>query len=182
MKNNPLIIPSPITGKTPQIHESVFIAPTATIIGDVTIEEGSNIWFGAVVRADWCTIQIGKNTSIQENVTIHSERNTIVSIGSNCIVGHHAMVHGPCVVEEGCLVGIGANLLHNCTLGKGSLLAAGAVLVNKTIPPRSLVMGIPAQIKKSFPNEKPLKGTETSGEYVENGQYFKKYFSKSGDP
>ncbi|MBN1802044.1 MAG: gamma carbonic anhydrase family protein [Candidatus Lokiarchaeota archaeon] len=178
MSLTPLIMESPVNGKKPQIHESVFIAPTATIIGDVVIGKGSNIWFGAVLRGDWCKIVIGKNTSIQENVTVHSERNTTVIIGSDCIVGHHAMVHGPCVVEDGCLVGIGSNLLHNSLLGKGSLLAAGAVLVNKQIPPRSLVVGVPAEIKKKFPDESPLKGEETSGEYVENGIFFKKYFEK----
>jgi carbonic anhydrase/acetyltransferase-like protein (isoleucine patch superfamily) len=118
----PLIIPSPGTGKVPQIHESVFIAPTAVIIGDVTIGEGSNIWFGAVLRGDWGTIIIGKNTSIQENVTIHNDVGSIVEIGDNCIIGHHAMVHGPCTIGNGCLVGIGANVLHRSKMGDGSIV------------------------------------------------------------
>ncbi|MFX1343558.1 MAG: gamma carbonic anhydrase family protein [Promethearchaeota archaeon] len=85
-----IIIPSPETGKKPQIHESAFIAPTAVIIGDVTIGEGSNVWFGATIRGDWGTIKIGKNTSIQENVTIHIEAGSSVTIGDDCIIGHHA--------------------------------------------------------------------------------------------
>ena len=80
----PIIMPSPRSGKKPQIHESVFIAPTAVIIGDVTIEEGANIWFNALLRGDWGTIKIGKNTSIQENVTIHNEDGTSVTIGDDC--------------------------------------------------------------------------------------------------
>ena len=88
----PLIIPSPETGKKPQIHDSVYIAPTAVIIGDVTIGEDSNVWFGATIRGDWGTIKIGKNTSIQENVTIHIEAGSSVTIGDDCIIGHHAMM------------------------------------------------------------------------------------------
>ena len=88
-------MPSPRTGKKPNIHESAFIAPTATIIGDVTIGEGTNVWFGAIIRGDWGTIKIGKNTSIQENVTIHIKMGTTAIIGNDCIIGHHAMIHGP---------------------------------------------------------------------------------------
>ena len=124
----PLIMPSPRTGKIPQIHKSAFIAPTAVIIGDVTIGEGSNIWFGAVLRGDWGPIIIGKNTSIQENVTIHNMVGSTVDIGDNCIIGHHAMIHGPCTIENGCLVGIGANAIHRSKLGEGAILAAGAVV------------------------------------------------------
>ena len=174
----PIIMPSPRTGKEPQIHESAFIAPTAIIIGDVIIEEGVNVWFGAVLRGDWGSIRIGKNTSIQENVTIHIEMGKSAIIGSDCIIGHHAMIHGPCIVEDGALVGIGANLLHNSKLGKGSLLGAGAVLVNKEIPPLSLAVGIPASIKKENVFEK-AQGKLTSGQYAENGKMFKEFFDKN---
>ena len=172
-------MPSPGTGKQPKIHESVFIAPSAVIIGDVEIGEGSNIWFNVVIRGEWAPIIIGRRTSIQENVTIHSEENMSAIIGSDCIIGHHAMIHGPCEIEEGCLIGIGSNILHNSKLGKGSLLAAGAVLINKEIPPKSLVMGVPAEIKKQLPNEDILVGKKTSGEYAEKGRKFKEYFEKN---
>ena len=143
-----MIIPSPRTGKEPKIHESAFVAPNATVIGDVQLDQGVNVWFGAILRADWGTIKIGKNTSVQENVTIHIEVGKSAIIGADCIIGHHAMLHGPCEVEDGCIVGIGSNLLHESKLGKGSVLAAGAVLLGKEIPPRSLAVGIPASIKK----------------------------------
>lgn len=177
----PIIMPSPKTGKEPQIHESAYIAPTATIIGDVTIDEGVNVWFGAVIRGDWGTIKIGKNTSVQENVTIHIEMGKSATIGADCIIGHHAMIHGPCIIEDGCLVGIGSNVLHNSKLGEGSLLGAGAVLVNKDIPPRSLVLGIPASVKKQLPDEGKLVGAKTTGVYVENGKMFKEFFEKNPD-
>jgi carbonic anhydrase/acetyltransferase-like protein (isoleucine patch superfamily) len=174
-----IIIPSPVNGKKPQIHDSVFIAPTAVIIGDVSIGEGSNIWFGAVLRGDWGTIRIGKNTSIQENVTIHIERGGYVTIGNNCIVGHHAMIHGNCEINDGCLIGIGANVLHNTKLGEGAMIGAGAVLIHKEIPPRVLAVGVPAEIKKELPKEGIPVGQRTSGEYAENGALFKKAFEKT---
>lgn len=174
----PLIIPSPRTGKEPQIHESAFIAPNVTIIGDVIIEDGTNIWFGAVIRGDWGSIRIGKNTSIQEHVTIHIEMGKSAIIGSDCIIGHHAMIHGPCIIEDGALVGIGANLLHNSKLGRGSLLGAGAVLVNKEIPPMSLAVGVPASVKKEGVFKK-AQGALTSGEYANNGKLFKDFFEKN---
>jgi len=174
----PIIIPSPWNGKEPQIHESAFIAPNATIIGDVIIGEGSNIWFGAVIRGDWGSIRIGKNTSIQEHVTIHIEMGKSAIIGSDCIIGHHAMIHGPCIVEDGALVGIGANVLHNSKLGKGSLLGAGAVLVNNEIPPMTLAVGIPASVKKENVFKK-AQGELTSGQYANNGKMFKEFFEKN---
>ena len=174
-----IIIPSPVTGKKPQIHSSAFIAPTAVIIGDVTVGERSNVWFGAVLRGDWGTISIGKNTSIQENVTIHIEKGGLVTIGDNCIIGHHAMIHGPTAISDGCLVGIGANVLHNTKLGEGAMIGAGAVLVNKEIPPRTLAVGVPAKIKKELKQEGKLIGEKTSGEYAENGAIFKAAFETS---
>ncbi|MBY9004250.1 MAG: gamma carbonic anhydrase family protein [Candidatus Lokiarchaeota archaeon] len=172
----PLIIPSPKTGKEPQIHQSVYIAPTAVIIGDVTIGEGSNIWFGAVLRGDWGTIIIGKNTSIQENVTIHNEVNSSVEIGDECIIGHHAMIHGPCTIGNGCLVGIGSNILHRSKMGDGSMVGAGAVLINKEIPARTLAVGVPAEVKKELsPTGMPV-GMKSSGVYAQNGAMFKKLF------
>ena len=170
-------MPSPKTGKEPKIHESVYIAPTAVIIGDVTIGEGTNVWFGAVLRGDWGTIIVGKNTSIQENVTIHNEVDSTVEIGDNCIIGHHAMIHGPCTIGNGCLVGIGANVLHRSRMGEGSMVGAGAVLVNQEIPSRTLAVGVPAKIKKELSKSGKGPGEKSSGAYAENGRQFKTYFA-----
>lgn len=170
---------SPRTGKKPQIHESVYIAPTAVIVGDVSIDEGSNIWFGAVLRGDFGPIKIGKNTSIQENVTIHMEVGSFVDIGDNCIIGHHAMIHGPCTIENGCVIGIGSNVLHRSKVGEGSQIAAGAVLVNQELPRRTLAVGIPAAIKKKLPESRKLIGEKLSGMYVSNGKSFKEFFKSN---
>ncbi len=177
----PIVIPSPITGKKPKIDDSVYIAPTAVIIGDVTIEKNTNIWFGAVIRADRGPIKIGKNTSIQENVSIHIEKGTSVSIGSNCIIGHHAMIHGPVEIGDGCLVGIGSNVLHNTKMHDGSMIAAGAVITNNEIPTRELWAGVPAKFLKNLPEDEELIGEKTAGEYVENGKKFREFFEKNPD-
>jgi carbonic anhydrase/acetyltransferase-like protein (isoleucine patch superfamily) len=172
----PIIIPSPITGKKPKIEDMVYIAPSAVIIGDVTIGEWSNIWFGAVIRGDHGPIKIGKNTSIQENVTIHIEKGTSVKIGSNCIIGHHAMIHGPAEIGDGCLIGIGSNVLHNTKLNNGAMLASGAVITNKEIPSRQLWAGVPAKFLKKLPEDEVLIGEKTAGDYVINGKTFREFF------
>ncbi len=177
----PIIIPSPITGKEPNIHESVYIAPTAVIIGDTTIDQNTNIWFGAVIRADRGPIKIGKNTSIQENVSIHIEKGTSVTIGSNCIIGHHAMIHGPVEIGDGCLVGIGSNVLHNTKMNDGSMIAAGAVITNKEVPTRELWAGVPAKFLKNLPEEEEFIGEKTAGDYVKNGKSFREFFEKNPD-
>jgi len=172
-------MPCPRTGKKPQIHESVYIAPTAVIIGDVTIGELSNIWFGAVLRGDSGPIKIGKNTSIQENVTIHMEMGTSVIIGSECIIGHQAMIHGPIFIGNGCLIGIGSNVLHNTKMHDGSMIAAGAVITNNEIPSRELWAGVPAKFLKNLPEDDKLIGEKTAGEYVEMGKKFREFFEKN---
>ncbi len=175
----PIIMPSPRTGKIPQIHESAYIAPTAVIIGDVTIGEGSNIWFGAVLRGDWGTIIIGVNTSIQENVSIHNTIGSTVKIGNDCIIGHHAMIHGPCEIGNGCLIGIGANVLHRSKMGDGAVLGAGGVLIGKEIPQRSLAVGVPAVVKKQLSQTGKMAGEKTSSTYAENGKLFKEFFENN---
>ncbi|MFX0002187.1 MAG: gamma carbonic anhydrase family protein [Candidatus Hermodarchaeota archaeon] len=177
----PLIIPCPKTGKIPQIHETVYIAPTAVIIGDVIIGELSNVWFGAVLRGDQGPIRIGKRTSIQENVTIHIEKGTSVIIGSNCIIGHHAMIHGPVEIGDGCLVGIGSNILHNTKLNDGSMIAAGAVITNKEVPSKELWGGVPAKFLKNLPEEGELIGEKTSANYVKHGKDYRKFFGENPD-
>jgi len=175
----PIIMPSPITGKRPEIDETAYIAPTAVIIGDVSIGEWSNVWFGAVIRGDDGSIKIRKNTSIQENVTIHIEKGTSVIIGSNCIIGHHAMIHGPAEIGDGCLLGIGCNVLHNTKMNDGSMIAAGAVITNKEVPARQLWAGVPAKFLKALPEEEEFIGEKTAGDYVINGKDFREFFEKN---
>jgi len=175
----PFIMPCPRTGKKPEIHPTAFIAPDVVIIGDVTIGEWSNVWFGAVLRGDSGPIKIGKDTSIQENVSIHMENGTSVIIGSKCIIGHHAMIHGPAEIGDGCLIGIGSNVLHNTKMNDGSMIAAGAVITNKEVPARQLWAGVPAKFLKNLPEEEEFIGEKTAGDYVNNGKDFREFFEKN---
>ena len=142
-------------GKRPQIHEDAYIAPTAVLIGDVVIEAGASVWFGAVLRGDEAQIKVGEGSNVQDNAVIHVSTNLPTIIERNVTIGHAALLEG-CVVEEGSLVGMGAIMLQRSRLGAGSLLAAGAVLGEGTeIPPGHLAAGVPATVKK------PLGGSSS---------------------
>jgi carbonic anhydrase/acetyltransferase-like protein (isoleucine patch superfamily) len=130
------------------VHPSVFVAPTASIIGDVEVGEGSSVWYGAVLRGDESAIRIGSHTNIQDNAVLHCSEDLPTIVGSSVTVGHSALLEG-CVVEDGALVGMGAILLQRSRLGEGAILGAGSVLREGTeIPAGMLAAGTPAQVKK----------------------------------
>jgi carbonic anhydrase/acetyltransferase-like protein (isoleucine patch superfamily) len=151
----------PFDGKQPVISPSAFIAPTATIIGDVVIAEGSSIWYGTVLRGDLSSIHIGANTNVQDNVTIHVDLDTPATIGDNVVIGHNAVVHG-CTIESKCLVGINSIILNNAHLKTGSMVAAGSVVKQgQMVGPSQLVAGIPAVVKKEL-QEKNLSKIDSA--------------------
>ena len=137
-------------GRRPRVHPDAYIAPTAVLIGDVEVEKGASVWFGAVLRGDESTITVGEGANIQDNAVIHCAEDLPTVIEKNASVGHSAQLEG-CVVEEGALVGMGATMLQRSRLGAGSMLAAGAVLQEgKHIPPGQMAAGVPATVKKSL--------------------------------
>ncbi len=143
-------------GKRPTIGNNVFIAPTAVVIGNVTIKDNASIWYGTVVRGDRDAITIGENTNIQDNCTLHVDPGKPLSIGDNVSVGHGAVVHG-CTVDDDCLIGIEAVVLNGAHILKGSVVASGAVVRERqAVGPFHLVAGIPAQLKKEL-NESILE-------------------------
>jgi len=145
-------------GKRPNVHPDAYIAPTAVLIGDVEVEAGASVWFGAVLRADEAQIKVGQGSNVQDNAVIHCATNLPTLIESDVTIGHSALLEG-CVVERGALVGMGATMLQRSRLGAGSMLAAGAVLrEGQEIPPGHLAAGVPATVKK------PLDGS--SGKWV----------------
>ena len=142
-------------GKTPRIGENVYIAPTATIIGDVEIEDGASIWFGAVLRGDNALIRLGTDSNIQDNCTIHTDKGFPTVIGKRVSIGHNAIVHG-CEIEDDCLIAMGVVILNGAFIKKGSLVAAQSLIKEKQeVGPYQLVAGIPAQVKKFFMQDKP---------------------------
>lgn len=132
-------------GKTPQIDPSAWIAPNATLIGDVTIGPKASVWYGAVLRGDMARIVLGAGSNLQDNVVVHTDWGVPSIIGENVGVGHAAIVHGA-TVGDGCLIGMGAKLLNHSVVGDGAFVAAGALLLEgQEIPAAHLAMGVPAK-------------------------------------
>ncbi|MCD7442844.1 gamma carbonic anhydrase family protein [Streptomyces lincolnensis] len=142
-----------IGGREPDIHEEAFVAPTASVIGDVTLEAGAGIWYGAVARGDVERIRVGPRSNIQDNCTLHADPGFPVVIGARVSVGHNAVVHGA-TVEDDCLIGMGATVLNGAVIGAGSLVAAQALVPQgMRVPPGSLVAGVPAKVKRELTEE-----------------------------
>ena len=145
---------------------NVYIAPNATVVGDVVLGENVNIWYGAVLRGDHGTIQVGDNTNIQDNAVLHDQ--TVV--GKGCTIGHGAIVHG-CTIGDNCTIGMGAIILSGAVLGDNCLVGAGAVVTGKTeAPAGSLLLGSPAKIVKQLTNEQIQESLENAVHYVELGK------------
>lgn len=130
----------------PDIHATAFVAPTAAVMGDVTLGEESSVWYQAVLRGDMAPIRIGTQTNLQDGTIVHVDEGVPCTIGRRVGVGHRAILHG-CTVEDDCLIGMGSILLNNVHVGTGSVVAAGAVLPEgMRVPPGSLVIGVPGRI------------------------------------
>lgn len=136
--------------RQPRVAEDAYVAPTAVLIGDVVVEPGASIWFGAVLRADFNRIIVGRGSCVQDNAVIHTAGEGPTEIGPNVTVGHMAVLEG-CVIEEGALIGMGAIVLPGARVGRRAIVAAGAVVKEGDgIPPEVLAAGVPAQVKKNL--------------------------------
>ena len=164
----------PYRGKAPVIDPTVFLAPMAAVIGDVTIGAGSSVWFGAVVRGDFQPIPIGQNTNIQENATIHVMRDVPVHIGDNVLVGHNAVVH--CSrIGDNTLIGMGSIVMGYSEIGENVVIGAGTFLPqHKKIPSNSLVFGNPAQIVRALRDDEIEALQEAAENYANLGVEYKR--------
>jgi carbonic anhydrase/acetyltransferase-like protein (isoleucine patch superfamily) len=139
-----------LDGVAPTIGESVFLAPTAVLIGDVRVGDRCNIWFGTVLRGDVSHIEIGAGCSIQDTAVIHCASALPTVIGADVVIGHGAMLEG-CTIEDRALIGMGAIVLQRAQVGAGAMVAAGAVVSERTeIPTGVLAAGVPARVKKEL--------------------------------
>lgn len=144
-------------GHTPSIPDTVFVAPTASIIGQARLGENASAFYGVSVRADTEAISIGEGTNLQDNVVVHADPGFPASLGNRVSVGHSAVVHG-CTIEDDCLIGMSATIMNGATIGAGSLVAAGAVVLEGTrVPPGSQVAGVPAKVRRKL-GEDELQG------------------------
>ncbi len=133
-------------GKRPVVAPDAWIAPTACLIGDVTVESGASVWYNATLRGDMARIHIGPRTSVQDNVVVHTEPDSPTLIGAECTLGHGAIVHDSTIGNH-VLIGMGAVLVGANRVGDGSVIAAGAVLPERmAVPERTVVVGVPARI------------------------------------
>lgn len=140
-------------GRHPRVHPDAFIAPTATLIGDVTVEAGASVWYGAVLRGDFQPIVVRAGANVQDNAVVHTTPTGGADIGAGATVGHGCLIHAA-TLEAECLVGNGAVVLDGARIGTRSLVAAGSVVPpGMTVPGGVLVAGIPAEVKR------PLAGT-----------------------
>ena len=147
----PLILP--IRGHAPQLDAESWVAPNATVIGQVTLGARASVWYGATLRAEFEPIEIGAGSNLQDGVTVHVDPGFPATIGAGVSVGHNAVLHG-CTIEDGCLIGMGAVVLNGAHVGRGSLVAAGAVVAQgAVIPPGSLVAGVPAKVRRELSDD-----------------------------
>ena len=129
----------------PTIHESVFVADTAAIIGKVVLEENASVWFGATIRGDNETITVGAGSNVQEGAVLHTDPGFPLTIAENVTIGHQAMLHG-CTIGGGTLIGIQVVVYNRAVIGRDCLVGLGAVITEgKTFPDRSLIVGVPGK-------------------------------------
>ena len=152
--------------KSPQIHETAYIAEGAQVIGDVILKADSSIWYNTVCRADINRIVIGERTNIQDNSVIHLENDQGVLVENDVTVGHNAIIHG-CSIADGALIGMGAIIMNGAVIGKGAVIGAGTVVKeDMVIPDLSLVVGVPGKIVKTLSPETYDENVKWAAKYV----------------
>lgn len=160
-------------GKYPTIGKDCYIAPTATIIGDVTLHEGASVWFGAVLRGDVSPIVVGARTNIQDGTIVHGEDGCPTVIGEDVTVGHAAVIHAATVGDR-VLVGMGAVLLSRCVIGEDSIIGARALVTEEVeIPAASLVLGMPGRVARSLIDVERAGILESARRYVRQAAKYK---------
>jgi len=164
----------------PTIHESVFVADNAAIIGKVELAEDASVWFGATLRGDNEPITVGPRSNVQEGAVLHTDPGYPLTLEANVTVGHQAMLHG-CTVKEGALIGIQAVVLNGAVIGRNCLVGAGAVVTEgKVFPDNSLILGAPAKVVREL-TEADIAGLKRNADvYTERRQYFKAQLVRIG--
>lgn len=155
-----------LDGAAPEIHLEAFVAPGATVVGDVLIAARAGIWYGAVIRGDGDRIEIGAGSNVQDNCVLHADPGYPLRLGTGVTVGHQAVLHG-CEVGDDSLVGMGAVVMNGAEIGSESMIAAGAVVLEGTvIPTRSLVAGVPGKVRRSLSDQEVARMRRSAETYV----------------
>ena len=159
-----------LRGQRPTRHAGAWVAPSADVIGDVVLAEDVSVWFGAVIRGDNTTIPIGARSNVQEGAMLHSDPGSPLSVGEDCTIGHHAILHG-CTIGDRVLIGMGAIVLNNAVIADDCIVGAGALVTEgKTFPAGSLIVGSPARAVRQL-DDRAIAMLKVSAEhYVANGR------------
>jgi carbonic anhydrase/acetyltransferase-like protein (isoleucine patch superfamily) len=160
--------------------DAFWVAPSADVIGQVRLGQEVGIWFGAVLRGDKAPIEVGERTNIQEGAMLHADPGFPLSIGADCTIGHHAIVHG-CTIGAGTLIGMGATVLNGARIGNGCLVGANALVTEgKVFPDHSLVVGAPAKAVRTL-DAAAIEGLlKSARSYVENWRRFARGLTSVG--
>jgi gamma-carbonic anhydrase len=159
--------------KGPTLHPSAWIVPGATVLGDVTLEEESSVWFGSALRGDINRISIGPRSNVQDNAVVHVDTNYPTTLGELVTVGHSAIVHA-CKIDDEVLIGMGAIILDDVEVGARSIIGANAlVTIGMKIPPGSLVLGSPAKIRRQLTLDEQKDIARWAWSYVETAKQFR---------
>ena len=159
--------------KKPRLHESCFVAPSADVIGDVSLGERSGVWYQTVLRGDVNKIVVGSYTNIQDGTVVHVAGDHPTIIGDGVTIGHGAIVHG-CTIGDHAFIGMGATVLDGAVIGEGALIGAGALITEgKEIPPYTLAVGVPAKIVKQLPEEYIRMAKDRAVEYADLAEIYK---------
>lgn len=162
-----------LDGKTPVVHSSTWIAPSASIIGDAELKADTSVWFGAVIRADNDHIAIGERSNVQDGAVLHIDDGVPLTIGTDVTIGHHAMLHG-CTVGDGSLVGIHAVILNRVVIGRNCLIGANALIPEgRVIPDRSLVLGSPGRVVRQLTDEEVEGLMRSAAGYVDKSRLYR---------
>jgi carbonic anhydrase/acetyltransferase-like protein (isoleucine patch superfamily) len=162
----------PYLGKSPKVGKACYIAPTATLIGDVELGDGVSVWFAAVLRGDVSPIRVGARSNIQDGTVIHGEHDCPTVIGEDVTVGHSAIIHAATVGDR-VLVGMGAVLLSRSSVGPDSIIGARALITQDThLPGGSMILGMPAQVKRELTADEHERIMQSARHYVSHAKTY----------
>ena len=165
---------------SPKISKSCFIAPNASVIGNVELDDNTSVWFNVVIRADLAKVKIGENSNIQDGCVLHVDEGFPITVARNVTIGHKVMLHG-CSIGEGSLIGINAVILNGAKIGKNCLVGANALVTeNMIIPDGSLVLGSPAKVIKQLDEKAKLMIAEGAAHYVHSNHKYTKELKQIG--
>ncbi|RFA11608.1 gamma carbonic anhydrase family protein [Subtercola boreus] len=171
----------PLDGGTPVVDDSAFIAPTALLIGDVAVAASASVFYGAVVRGDTAHISLGEGSNLQDNVVVHADPGSPVTIGADVSVGHGAVLHG-CTIGDRSLVGMNATVLNGAQIGDDCLIAAGAlILENTVIPSGSLVAGMPGKVRRELTDAERASVKDNAVRYRETAARHRQAVTAAGE-